>query len=120
MSSGAPAVMANTAAAATRITCQPPDLHIPTFGIRPVCLSVRRSLTLRPRRLRAAAFYDASGRSYMQTLLHADALTCRRSYMQTLLHEASYMRLLVHDATGRKARTTHSFLRGPRGRYANL
>src|SRR5215475_1060856 len=99
MNSGAPAVMANKAAAATRITCQPPDLHIPTIGIRPVCLSVRRSLTLRPRRCRAAALYDA-----------LDALTCRRSYM----------RLLVHDATGRKARTTHSFLRGPRGRYANL
>ena len=33
---------AKNAAAATRIKCQPPDLHIPILGIRPVCLSVRR------------------------------------------------------------------------------
>src|SRR5262245_32216283 len=41
---GSAAVTAKNAAAATRITCQPPDLHLPTFGIPPVCLSVRRSL----------------------------------------------------------------------------
>src|SRR5262249_12537990 len=39
LNTGSAAVTAKNAAAATRITGQPPDLHIPIFGLRPVCLS---------------------------------------------------------------------------------
>src|SRR5262245_25517417 len=56
---GPTAVAAKIAATVTRIACQPPDLHIPFFGIRPVCLSVRRSLTLPTRGRRAGASLHA-------------------------------------------------------------
>src|ERR1700682_6385354 len=56
MSTSSTAGMAKTATAATRIKCQPPDLHIPILGIRPVCLSVRRSLVLPTRRRQVGAY----------------------------------------------------------------
>ena len=64
ISTGSTSASANSAAIATRIKCQPPDLHIAMLGIRPVCLSVRRSLQ--------SPYPSASGGRFASVLLQPE------------------------------------------------